>query len=265
MTDGRLQCRRHNLLLRSAIRGSRGFPMSNSNSPHISKEYDQQLARARGLVMEMGATVERQLLDAIECLASGSEALIDEVMGHENVVNTLERTIDAQCSQIIARRQPTATDLRELLALVKTTTDLERVGDEAKKIALQARKIFAAGGRVLPRYVEIRHMAHVAREMLSGALAALQRMSVEGMTAVVRRDEEVNEAFRAILRHLISFMIEDPRTIGSCLDIIFVAKALERVGDHAKNIAEYVIYAVKGKDVRHVSVADVERELGAED
>jgi phosphate transport system protein len=265
MTDRRLPRAGHNRLLGFAFRGSLGHPVNSPNSPHTSKEYDEQLARARGLVQEMGATVERQLRDAIECLASGSEVLIDEVMGQEAVVNALERTIDELCSQIIARRQPAAADLRVLLALIKTTTDLERVGDEAKKIALQARKIFAGGGRILPRYVEIRHMAHVGREMLRGSLAALERTSVEGTAAVMRRDEEVNDAFRAILRQLISFMIEDPRTIGSCLDIVFVAKALERVGDHAKNIAEYVIYAVKGKDVRHVSVAEVERELDAED
>ncbi len=234
-------------------------------TPHTSKEYDQQLARARALVLQMGARVERQLVDAIECLASGSSVLIDEVMGHETLINALERSIDELCSQVIARRQPTATDLRELIAFIKTTTDLERVGDEAKKIALQARKILTDGGLHLPRYVEVRHMARVARQMLRDALDALEHKSVEHTASVVRRDDEVNDAFRAILRQLISFMIEDPRTIGPCLDILFVAKALERIGDHAKNIAEYVVYVVKGKDVRHGSLADIEREIGSAD
>jgi phosphate transport system protein len=232
-------------------------------APHTSKEFDELLRHAHGLVLEMGERAGRQLSDAVECLASGSRLLIDQVLRHEAVVNELERSIDALIAQIIARRQPAAGDLRLLTALVKTTTDLERIGDEAKKIALQARKIFSDGRPLLPRYVDIRRMSVVVHEMLRRAMAELESLDVQDTAAVVRRDQEVDRAFSATLRQLISFMIEDPRTISSCLDILFVAKSLERVGDHAKNISEYVVYAVKGKDVRHVTPQQIEKEIGA--
>ncbi|HUJ88494.1 MAG TPA: phosphate signaling complex protein PhoU [Burkholderiales bacterium] len=237
--------------------------MSSVQTPHTSREFDQQLGQARDLVLEMGARVERQVDDALRCLASGSDALADQVLRHEAVVNALERSIDELVGQIIARRQPAASDLRLLTALIKTTTDLERIGDEAKKIALCSRKIGAAGRPPLPRYLEIRHMGSVALEMLRAALVSLERLDLERTAQIVRMDDEVDDAFRAVLRQLITYMIEDPRTISGCLDIVFVAKALERVGDHAKNISEYVVYAVKGKDVRHISVEEIEREVGS--
>jgi phosphate transport system protein len=237
--------------------------MSSVQTPHTSREFDQQLDQARNLVLEMGARVDRQVVDAQQCLASGSGPLADQVLRHEAVVNALERSIDELVGQIIARRQPAAADLRLLTALIKTTTDLERIGDEAKKIALWSRKIGAGSRPLLPRYVEIRHMAGVALEMLRAALASLEKLDLERTAQIVRMDDEVDDAFRAVLRQLITYMIEDPRTISGCLDIVFVAKALERVGDHAKNISEYVVYAVKGKDVRHISVEEIEREVGS--
>ena len=236
--------------------------MSSVHPPHTSREFDQQLDQARDLVIEMGARVERQVDDAVRCLVSDSGALADQVLRHEAVVNALERSIDELVGQIIARRQPAASDLRLLTALIKATTDLERIGDEAKKIALCSRRIGAGSRPLLPRYVEIRHMAGVALEMLRSAIASLEKMDLERTAQIVRMDDEVDDAFRAILRQLITFMIEDPRTITGCLDIMFIAKALERVGDHAKNISEYVVYAVKGKDVRHISVEEIEREVG---
>lgn len=237
--------------------------MSSVQTPHTSREFDQQLDQARDLVLEMGARVDRQVVDAVQCLASGSGALADQVLRHETVVNALERSIDELVGQIIARRQPAAADLRLLTALIKTTTDLERIGDEAKKIALWSRRIGAGSRPLLPRYVEIRHMAGVALEMLRAALVSLEKLDLERTAQIVRMDDEVDDAFRAVLRQLITYMIEDPRTISGCLDIVFVAKALERVGDHAKNISEYVVYAVKGKDVRHISVEEIEREVGS--
>jgi phosphate transport system protein len=204
----------------------------------------------------------RQVEDAVQGLVTGSGALADQVLRHEAVVNVLERSIDELAGQIIARRQPAASDLRLLTALIKSTTDLERIGDEAKKIALCSRKIGAGTRPMLPRYLEIRHMAGVALEMLRSAIASLEKMDLERTAQIVRMDDEVDDAFRAALRRLITFMIEDPRTISACLDIVFIAKALERVGDHAKNISEYVVYAVKGKDVRHISVEEIEREVG---
>jgi phosphate transport system protein len=235
--------------------------MSAPQAPHTSKGYEDELQQAHALVLQMGARVERQALDAIECLSSGSGNLIDQVLRHEGVINALERTIDGLAGQIIARRQPTASDLRLLTAVLKVTTDLERIGDEAKKIALQARRMQTDATAGLPRGVELRRMGQAAVAMLHGALAALERLDLAGTTDVIRRDAEVNDAFRAILRQLISFMIEDPRTISMCLDLLFVAKALERIGDHAKNIAEQTIYVVKGTDVRHTTMTEIEQEV----
>jgi phosphate transport system protein len=235
--------------------------MSTLQGPHTSKGYDHELERAHALVLQMGARVERQARDAIECLASGSAALIDQVLRHEVVINSLERSIDELASQVLARRQPAAGDLRLLLALLKAVTDIERVGDEAKKIALQARKARLESGPVLPREFEVRRMARIALGMLRHALDALEQLDLEGTADVVRRDADVNDAFRGILRQAVLGMLHDPRTISAGLDLVFVAKALERVGDHAKNIAGHAIYAVKGADVRHATVAQLEREL----
>ncbi len=223
------------------------------DTPHTSTDYEQQLALAHERVLQLGARVERQVVDAIESLGSGSEALIGQILQHEVQVNALEMEIDALVGQIIARRQPTARDLRMLMAIIKVTTHLERVGDEAKKIALQARRIFSGGAPMLPRYVEIRRIAQMAIGMLRTSLGALDRLEIQGAAGVAHRDLEVDDAFRGVLRQLITFMIEDPRTISAALDILFVAKSLERIGDHAKNIAEQVIYAVEGRDVRHAS------------
>jgi phosphate transport system protein len=235
--------------------------MSAPQLPHTSTGYEQQLEQAHALVLQMGARVERQVVDAIECLASGSIALIDQVLRHEAVINALERSIDGEASHIIARRQPAASDLRLLTALLKVTTDLERVGDEAKKIALQARTARGEGGARLPRQTEVRRMSLVVAGMLRRALDAFERLDLTGTAEVMRRDADVNDAYRAILRQLITYMIEDPRTISASLDLLFVAKALERIGDHAKNIAEQAIYAVKGADVRHATIAEIEQEL----
>lgn len=224
-----------------------------TETPHTSTQFDLQLGDAHERVLQLGARAERQVVDAIEALGSGSEALIGQILQHEQVINALEMEIDALVGQIIARRQPTARDLRILMAIIKVTTHLERVGDEAKKIALQARRLFLDGRHVLPRYVEIRRIAQMVLAMLHTSLAALERLEVAGAEGIAGRDLDVDAAFRGVLRELISFMIEDPRTISAALDLLFVAKSLERIGDHAKNVAEQVIYAVEGEDVRHAS------------
>ena len=224
-------------------------------TPHTSKEFDGQLRGVHERVLQLGARVERQVVDAIESLGSGSLSLIDQIIEHEAAINSLEIEIDALCGQIIATRQPTARDLRMLMAIIKSTTHLERVGDEAKKIALSARRIFAEGRPMLPRYVEIRRISQVVLDMLRTSLVALERLDITGIESVPSRDLDVDDAFRAVLRQLITYMIEDPRTISAALDIVFVAKALERIGDHAKNVAEQVIYAVEGTDVRHACEA----------
>jgi phosphate transport system protein len=168
--------------------------------------------------------------------------------------------IDEDCSHIIARRQPTAGDLRMIMMIVKTITDLERIGDEATKIARTAQKIFDEDRLYKPRFNEIKAMVTLVREMLSTALDGFARLDDSKTVAVARQDEQVDEQFRAAMRQLITFMLEDPRTISMSLEVLFVAKAIERIGDHAKNIAEYVVYMVKGKDVRHTSLQDMERE-----
>ena len=230
---------------------------------HTSKEFDELMARAHRLVVQMGVRVQRQLDDAIESLASGSSSLINQILAHEAVVNSLERSIDELAGQIIARRQPAAGDLRYVLAMINTTTDLERIGDEAKKIALQARRIFSDGMPAHPRTIEVRRMAAIVQDMLAAAIGALDRLEPHAAIALAKRDEESDLVFQGVLRQLISFMIEDPRTITSCLDYLFVAKSLERIGDHARNVSEHVVYASTGKDVRHSTLQEIERELRA--
>ena len=225
---------------------------------HTSKDYDQAIVRACELVGLMAARVERQLDDAIECLQTGSAALISQILRHEAEVNGLERSIDEFAGQIIARRQPAARDLRLLMALLGATTDLERVGDESKKIALYARSIFSTVRPVLPRVVELAPLTSLVRDMLRDATRALETLDPSAAAALVRRDLDANESFRAVLARLAGFMVEDPRSISACLDILFVAKSLERIGDHAKNIGEHVVYAVRGMDVRHASAEEIE-------
>jgi phosphate transport system protein len=235
--------------------------VSTAQHPHTSRDFDEQLSEARRLVRLMGERVTLQLAGALTCFESGRAALIDHVMREEALVNRLERAIDELIGQILARRQPAAVDLRLLLALAKITTDLERVGDEAKNIALQARKIFSADRLTGPGHAEVRRMGRIVLDMLRQALALLEAMEIERTPELLRRDFEVDDLYGGILRQLITFMIGDPRTISPCLDVVFVARSLERIGDHAKNISEYVIYAVKGRDVRHISIEDVEREV----
>jgi phosphate transport system protein len=212
---------------------------------HTSSEFDEMLGRAQLLIVQMAARAERQVEDAITCLASGSTLLIDQVLRHEAVINDLERDVDALVGQIIARRKPAAGDLRLLLAFIKTTTDLERIGDEAKKIALRAR-----GGL---HKVEIGTMARLALGLVREAANALDRLDPSRVSDAARREAELDASLRAVLRELITYMIEDPRTISSCLDMLFVAKSFERIGDHATNIFEHVIYAVRGDDLRHAA------------
>jgi phosphate transport system protein len=226
-------------------------------SPHTSSGYDEQLTQAHALVVEMARRVRRQVEDAIVCLGDGSPMLVNQVLWHEYTINVLERSIDALVEQIIARRQPAASDLRLLTSIFKITTDLERIGDEAKKIALLSRKLDVEGLRPVPRSAGVRQMCDLARSMLAEASDKLERLDAEGADTVVHRDVKLNEAYRGVLRELVSFMIEDPRTISACLDMSIIVKALERIGDHAKNVAGHVIYARRGTDVRHLSPDEV--------
>jgi len=231
-------------------------------SQHIAKQFDTELEDVRAHVLQMGGLVEQQITRAIEALSSGDVAECERIIEADHQVNRLEIEIDEQCSHIIARRQPTAIDLRMILMMVKTITDLERIGDEASKIARMAKNLHEREQVHLPRYREVKHMSEIAVDMLRQSLDAFARLDVSVPAKVVRLDEQVDEEFKTIIRTLITFMMEDPRTISSSLEILWVAKAIERIGDHAKNMSEYVVYLVKGKDVRHVSADQIEREVG---
>ena len=231
------------------------------NSEHTSKRFDADLEAVRMRVLQMGGMVEEQIEQAIEALTTGNKMLIERVISNDHRVNAMEVSIDEICSQIIARRQPTAGDLRMIMTVIKTITDLERIGDEAEKIARISKLIYEADRMHIPRFIEIRHVATIALEMLRKSLDAFARLDLEAAAQVVRQDELVDEEFRSIMRQLITFMMEDPRKISTSLEILFIAKAIERIGDHAKNMSEYVVYMVKGKDVRHVAIEEIEREI----
>ena len=229
-------------------------------SEHTSKQYDAELESIRAKVLEMGGLVEQQIVNALEALTRLDPHLAKEVMLTDTQVNQLEVQVDEECSRIIARRQPAASDLRMVMTIVKTITDLERIGDEATKIARTAQKIFEEDRMYKPRFNEIKTMVGLVSEMLRTALDSFARLDVSRTVDVARQDELVDEHFRAATRQLITYMLEDPRTITMSLEVLFVAKAVERIGDHAKNIAESVVYMVKGIDVRHVSMQEMERE-----
>ncbi len=232
---------------------------------HISKKFDAELEAVRSRVLQMGGLVEQQITRAMEALAIGDMALADQVIIDDHRVNAMEVGIDEDCVHIIAKRQPTASDLRMVMAVVKTITDLERIGDEAQKIARMAKQIHQQDRRLSTRFAEVRYASNVALEMLNTALDAFARLDIAAAAKVVKQDQIVDEQFRGILRQLVTFMMEDPRTISAAIDILFIAKAIERIGDHAKNMSEYVVYLVKGKDVRHISVEEFEREVQSPD
>jgi phosphate transport system protein len=233
-----------------------------ANSEHTMKQYDVELESVRARVMQMGGLVERQVRLAIESLTNGDVALMDRIISDDHRVDALEVSIDQSCTQIIARRQPTAVDLRMVIMVIKTITDLERIGDEAKKIAATAKRLAQKNSLTLPRFEKIKNVSVLTLNMLEKSLDAFTKMDISSVAEVVRQDEQVDEEFRVILRYIVSFMMEDPRTISSALEILFIAKALERIGDHAKNMSEYVVYMVKGRDVRHTTIEEIERELG---
>jgi phosphate transport system protein len=229
-------------------------------SEHTYKQYDAELESIRAKVLEMGGLVEQQIAQALDALINADVNLADDVISNDHLVNALEVSVDEDCSYIIAKRQPAAGGWRMIMMVVKTITDLERIGDEATKIARVAQKVYESDRMYTPRFNEIKAMVGLVREMLRTSLDAFARLDMTKTVEVARKDEQVDEQFRAAMRQLITFMLEDPRTISMSLEVLFVAKAIERIGDHAKNIAEYVVYMVKGKDVRHISVEEIERE-----
>jgi phosphate transport system protein len=231
------------------------------NIAHTSKQYDAELESVRERVLSMGKLVGTQVRLAVDALNRGDMDLTDRIIAEDNEVNALEVGIDESCTQIIARRQPTAVDLRMVIMIIKTITDLERIGDEAKKIAITAKNLSQRKNLTLPRFDKIDHVANLTMDMLHQSLDAFAKLDISAVAHVVRQDEQVDEEFRAVMRYLATFMMEDPRTITSALEILFVAKSIERIGDHAKNISEYVVYMVKGHDVRHTTVEVIERQV----
>jgi phosphate transport system protein len=229
-------------------------------SHHISRRFNEDLERVRSKVLGMGGFVEQQLAKAITALVEGDSTLGESVALDDYQVNNMEVMIDEECSRILATRAPAAGDLRVIVAIIKTITDLERIGDEGEKIGYIASRL-ATMERPADKYREIKHLGRVVSDMVHDALDAFARMDVESALRVARQDRLVDEEYEAIQRQSITFMMEDPRTIRRALDVMWVVRALERIGDHAKNISEYVIYMVHGKDIRHTSLDDVERQI----
>ena len=222
-----------------------------NESTHLSSQFDEDLSQLRTSVLEMGGLVEAQIGHAIEAYNSGEIANVKEIVENDHKVNGFELAIDDLCAHIIAKRQPAASDLRLVLGISKIVTDLERAGDEAKKIAKGVHRIYESGYMPTQFGIGIRHVADAAKLMLRQALDAFVRLDVGVAQAVIRSDVEVDAEFKAIMRQLITHMMEDPRTISTAMDIIWIARAIERIGDHAKNVAEHVIFIVEGRDIRH--------------
>jgi phosphate transport system protein len=225
---------------------------------HLSTQFDSELTSVSTQVMELGGLVESQIRQAIYSLSQFSVEVANEVTAREARVNAMEIEIDRDLSSIIARRQPTARDLRLLIAISKTTANLERVGDEAEKIARMVRSIIHSGApRSLPS-LELRVAADLASGLLNKALDAFARLDVNAALTILKEDDLIDAEFDGFVRKLITYMMEDPRMISPSLDLLFLAKAIERIGDHAKNIAEFIIYVVKGEDVRHTTMEKIE-------
>jgi len=228
---------------------------------HLSSQFDSELNTVSSRVMELGGMVEAQIHQAVYALQEFDAEAADRVTETEQRVNAMEIEIDRELSSIIARRQPTARDLRLLIAISKTTANLERVGDEANKIARMVKSIIESGSaRALPSS-DLRIAADMASGLLRKALDAFARLDTGAALSILKDDDLIDREFDGFVRKLVTYMMEDPRTISASLDLLFLAKAIERIGDHAKNIAEFIIYIVKGADVRHTSMQDIESAL----
>lgn len=227
---------------------------------HLSSQFDADLNLVSSKVLEMGGLVEAQITRAMQALNDFDANVADQVIAAEETVNTMEVEIDEECSNVIARRQPAARDLRLLLAISKTITNLERAGDEAEKIAKRVKRLMEDGSSRTVNIAEIKLSGEMAVSILRRALDAFARLDTVAAAQIVRDDKAIDEEFRAFVRKLVTYMMEDPRTISAGLEYLTIAKAIERIGDHAKNIAEFIIYIVKGTDVRHKSRDALERE-----
>lgn len=230
------------------------------HSHHISQQFNAELDTVKTHMLEMGGLVEKQVRDAITALIEGDSQSAETVKVNDQQINSMEVSIDEECTRILARRQPAASDLRLVIAISKAVIDLERIGDEAGKIATQAIQLSESGES--PRgYKEIRHIGNHVGFMVRDALDAFARFDVDMALAVAKEDKLVDEEYGTAVRSIITFMMEDPRSISQMINVIWALRSLERIGDHARNIAEHVIYLVKGRDVRHFGIKEMTAEV----
>jgi phosphate transport system protein len=235
-----------------------------SHTHHISQQYNIELEAIRTHLSEMGGMAQRQVNDAIQALIDADVDRAEQVVRADSKVNNMEMTIDEECVRILARRQPAASDLRLVIAVTKAITDLERIGDEATKIARQAIAMNKDG--LAPRgYIEVRHIGNNVSRMLQDALDAFARLDMNLALTVVQTDKQVDMEYSTAMRELVTFMIEDPRSITRVLNIMWSLRALERIGDHARNLAQYVIYLVNGEDVRHSNIEEIEENINSKE
>ncbi|MCE7527053.1 MULTISPECIES: phosphate signaling complex protein PhoU [unclassified Polynucleobacter] len=228
---------------------------------HLSSQFDSDLNSLCSKLLEMGGMVESQTSTAMRAFTEMDLEICNQVIEREKAVNDFEIEVDSACTEIIARRQPTARDLRLVMAVSKAITNLERAGDEAERVAKRTKRIIESGLNHNINVAEIKLSGQMAISLLRRSLDAFARLDTIAAAEVVKEDKQIDEEFRAFVRKLIVYMMEDPSLITTGLDMLTIAKAIERIGDHSKNIAEFVIYIVKGADVRHLPHADLVREV----
>lgn len=233
---------------------------SDIHSQHISRQFNHELDELKTHLMAMGGLVEKQVQDAVGALLDHDSSLAERVVANDRAVNDMQIKIDEECTQVLARRQPTASDLRLVLAVIRAASDLERIGDEASKIARNAIDLIEAdnGNR---GFVEVRMISEHVRRMVRDALTSFARLDTELALKLVQEDDEVDNEYRSAMRSLMTFMMEDARSISSVLSVMWILRALERIGDHANNLAEYVVYLVKGLDIRHTDPEDLDKDM----
>jgi phosphate transport system protein len=236
---------------------------NQSISAHVSEQFNLELEDLRNKVLAMGGLVEKNISDAINSVIDNNDELAEKVIENDVRVNEMELAIDEECQRVIARRQPAAGDLRMIITVMKAISELERCGDEAEKIARMGMKINGSGRDTYRgHYVELRHMAEGVRKMLHNALDAFARMDVDTACTCIEFDQYINEEYESVMRQLITLMMEDTRNVKRTLDVIWCARALERIGDHAKKVCEYIVFMVTGRDIRHMSAEEAATEVG---
>jgi phosphate transport system protein len=233
---------------------------TNKIGHHISRQFNEELEEIRNKVLAMGGLVEQQFEFAVQAFINGDIELAEQVIQQDKQVDDFEIAIDEECIQILALRQPTAFDLRLLIVVIKTITELERIGDLAERIANMAIHLDDIEKKY-EAYHEVQHLCDLVKEMLHGALDAFARMNIDDILAITGQDDNVDREYVSIIRQLVAQMMEDPRNVKRTLNVLWTVRAIERIGDHAVNICEYVIYMVKGKDVRHLSPEEMERKV----